>query len=191
MPIFPVDLESVARYVAMGHLHASCIEQQYEKTRVVYPGSPTAIDTKCVGARYFYLIDIDKNDLEVMKHEVETAAYWVTQKFFVYPDVEKKILDGIDNYLRALDDARIMPNISVTGYIGENEKQYLDSIAAMKERHAGRFQDLRVNVKIESWDKLITNPLIRNFVARTKELDDQLRQKVFEITFPVFSKAMK
>ncbi|MGD9379868.1 MAG: metallophosphoesterase family protein [candidate division WOR-3 bacterium] len=191
MPIFPVDLESVARYVAMGHLHASCIEQQYEKTRVVYPGSPTAIDTKCVGARYFYLIDINKNDLKVTKHEVEIAAYWVTKTFFVYPDIEKKILDDIDDCLRSLDDARVMPNILVAGYVGENEKQYLDSIAVMKESHASRFQDLRISVKIESWDKLITNPLIQNFIARTRELDDQLRQKVFEITFPVFSKALK
>lgn len=191
MPIFPVDLEGVARYVAMGHLHASSIDQQYEKTRVVYPGSPTAIDTKCVGVRYFYLVDIDEKDVRVEKHEVEIAAYWLTKTFFVYPGVEKKILDSIEDYLHGLDDGRVMPNVSVTGYIGGNEKQYLDSIAAMKKAHAGRFQDLRIKTEIQSWDKLITNPLIQNFVARTKELDDQLRQKVFEITFPVFSKALK
>ena len=84
-----------------------------------------------------------------------------------------------------------MPDITISGYIGENEKQYLESIATMKKGHAARFQDLRFDVEIRSWDKLMTNPLIQNFVARTKSLDDRLRQKVFEITFPVFSKALK
>ena len=191
MPIFPVDLEGVGRYAALGHLHASHIEQQYATTQVVYPGSPTAIDTKCVGARYFYLVDIDEKSIAVEKHEVEIATYWATKTFFVHPGVEDKILDGVEGFLRGLYDARVMPNITILGYIGENEKQYLESIATMKKTHAGQFQDLRINVEIQSWDKLMDNPLIQNFVARTKELDDRLRQKVFEITFPVFSKALK
>ena len=101
------------------------------------------------------------------------------------------ILDGIDDYLRNLEDARVMPNITVTGYVGEKEKQYLDLLSDIQQGHAGRFPELRINAEIQSWDKLMTNPLIRNFVARTEGLADELRLKVFEITFPIFSKALK
>jgi len=191
MPIFPADLENVARYVAMGHLHTSSIELQYDRTHVVYPGSPIAIDTKCVGARHFYLFDIDANELEIIKHEVEIAPYWVTKEFFVYPGGEQAILDGIQEYLRSLEDVRIMPNIMITGYIGEREKEYLKLLSGIQQGHAGRFPDLRINAEIQSWDKLMTNPLIQNFVVRTEGLGDELRLKIFEITFPIFNKALK
>lgn len=191
MPIFPVDLENVARYVAMGHLHTRCIELQYDGTRVVYPGSPVAIDSKCVGARHFNLLDIDENRMEMEKYEVEIAEYWLTKEFFVYPEVEKTILESIEDYLRNLDDPRVMPSITVTGYIGEKEKKYLDMLSGIQQNHADRFLDLRINAEVQSWDKLMTNPLIQNFVARTEGLNDVLRLKVFEITFPIFSKALK
>jgi DNA repair exonuclease SbcCD nuclease subunit len=191
MPVFPIDLENTARYVAMGHLHTNCIELQYEGTRAVYPGSPIAIDSKCVGMRHFYLLDIDENDMKVEKHEVEIAAYWLTKEFFVYPGVEKTILDGIEDYLRNIGDTRVMPSVTVTGYVGENEKEYLDLLSGIQKRHANRFQDLRINTDIQSWGTLMTNPLIQSFVARTGGLGDELRLKVFEITFPIFSKALK
>jgi DNA repair exonuclease SbcCD nuclease subunit len=191
MPMFPVDLENVARYVAMGHLHTRCIELQYEGTSAVYPGSPVAIDSKCVGVRHFYLLDIDENGMAIEKHDVEIAEYWLIKEFFVYPGIEKIILDGIEDYLRNLGDPRVMPSITVTGYIGEKEKKYLDTLSGIQQNHAGRFPDLRINTKVQSWDKLMTNPLIQNFVARTEGLNDVLRLKVFEITFPIFSKVLK
>jgi hypothetical protein len=77
------------------------------------------------------------------------------------------------------------------GYIGEKEKEYLDELSGIEKCNTDLFPDLRINVEIQSWDKLMTNPLVRNFVARTEELEDELRLKVFEITFPVFSKVLK
>lgn len=191
MPIFPADMENVARYVAMGHLHAGCIEVQYGRTRAVYPGSPVAIDSKCVGERHFYILDIDENDMVVQKHDVENAEYWLPKEFFVYPGIEKAVLDRIHGYLRDLDGSRVMPNITVRGYIGEKEKEYLDQLSGIEKSNADRFPNLRINAEIQSWDKLMMNPLVRNFVARTEELEDELRLKVFEITFPVFSKVLK
>jgi DNA repair exonuclease SbcCD nuclease subunit len=191
MPIFPVDLENVARYVAMGHLHTTCIELRYEKTRAVYPGSPLAIDSKCVGARYFFLLDIDENNLKAEKHEVEVAAYWLTKEFFVYPGVERTVLAGIEDHLRKISDARVMPNITVSGYIGEGEKEFLNLLAGIQKSHVNRFPDFRMSTGIQSWDKLMTNPLIQNFVKRTEGLGDELRLKVFEITFPIFSRLLR
>ena len=191
MPIFPVDLENIARYVTMGHLHTSSIELHYERTHVVYPGSPIAIDSKCVGPRHFYLLDIDENELQFKKYEVEIAPYWMAREFFVYPEGEKAILDGVQEYLRSLEDMRVMPNITVTGYIGEKEKEYLKLLSDLQQTHAERSPDLRLNAEIQSWDKLMTNPLIQNFVARTEGLADELRLKIFEITFPIFNKALK
>jgi hypothetical protein len=115
----------------------------------------------------------------------------VTKEFFVYPEGEKAILDGIQEYLHSLEDTRVMPNITVTGYIGEKEKEYLKLLSDLEQTHADRFPDLRLNAEIQSWDKLMSNPLIQNFVARTEGLADELRLKIFEITFPIFNRALK
>jgi hypothetical protein len=141
--------------------------------------------------RFFYVLDIDEKDMKIEKHEVEISGYWLKKNFFVYPGIEKTILGGIEEYLRSLDDARVMPNVTVTGYIGEKEKEYLDLLSDIKKNNTGRFADLRINAEIQSWDKLMANPLVQNFVARTEGLDDELRLKVFEITFPIFNKALK
>ena len=191
MPIFPIDLENVARYVALGHLHSRCLELQYESTRAVYPGSPIAIDSKCVDQRYFQLFKIDEKHLEMEKHVVDIAEYWVEREFYVYPGAEGMILQSIEEYLREVDNAKVMPNILVAGYIGGEEKGFLDQVTALQKGHAGKFEDLRINTHIQSWDRLMANPLVQNFVAKTAGLNDELRLKVFEITFPVFSKALK
>ena len=191
MPIFPADLEDIARYVALGHLHSRCIELQYKGTRAVYPGSPVAIDTKCVGARYFFVVDIDGKNMKIEKHLVEIAPYWLEKEFFVYPGIEKQVLDSIGVFLRDIQDARVMPNIKVRGYISEKEKEYLDLLSGIEKGSRSRFPEIRINAEIQSWDKLLTNPLVQRFAAATGGLDDELRMKVFEITFPIFSKALK
>lgn len=191
MPIFPIDLENVARYVALGHLHSRWLELKYQRTHVVYPGSPVAIDLKCVGQRCFQLLKIDEKHIEMERHSVTIAPYWVDREFCVYPGAEGTVLQNIEEYLREVDDAMVMPNILVAGYVGGEEKGFLDQLAAMQNTHAVKFEDLRINAEIQSWDKLMTNPLIQNFVTRTAGFDDELRLKIFEVAFPVFSKVLK
>jgi exonuclease SbcD len=191
MPVFPADLENAARYVAMGHLHSRCIELNYGKTRVVYPGSPTALDTKCVGERYFYLVHIDQKDLRMEKRAVEKATFWLAEDFFVYPQGEQQVLGRIEEFLQHIDDPRAMPHITVKGYIADKEKKYLDAFTDMKAKYAERFEDLRIQLEIQSLDRVMVNPLIRSFVTRTADLKNEVRMKVLEITFPVFSKLLK
>ena len=191
MPVFPADLENSARYVAMGHLHSRCIELKYGKTSVVYPGSPMALDIKCTGERYFYLVNIDQNDVRVEKHGVDKAAFWLVHDFFVYPQGEHEVLSQIETYLQHIDDQRIMPQITVRGFIGEKEKKFLDALIEIKKKHAAKFGDLRILPEIQSWDMVIANPLIRTFIAKTADLKDEVRMKVFEITFPIFSRVLK
>ena len=191
MPIFPVDLEGIGRYVALGHLHSRFIELRYKGTHVAYPGSPTSIDTKCLGIRSFQLVDIDEKRMEVEKHVVDIAPYYMTREFFVYPGIEETILREIENFITNIKETAIMPIVTVAGYIGGEEKRYLAVLSSMQESCKGRFEDFRMNVDVQSWDKLIANPLIQKFVAKTGGLRDELRLKIFEIAFPVFSKALK
>jgi DNA repair exonuclease SbcCD nuclease subunit len=191
MPVFPADLENTARYVAMGHLHSRSVELKYGKTHVVYPGSPIALDTKCVGERYFYLVSVDCSDLKLEKHGVDKAAFWLVKDFFVYPQVEQGVLDRIEEYLQHIDDPRIMPQITVKGFIGDKEKKFLDALIDIEKRHAAKFDKLIIQPEIQSWDRVMVNPLIRSFVAKTADLKDEVRMKVFEITFPIFSRLLK
>jgi len=191
MPIFPVDLQNIARYVAMGHLHTRSIELHYEGTHVVYPGSPISLDTKCEGERSFHLVDVDKDKVVIQKHGVEKAPYWLTREFFVFPQAEQAILNAVDGYLSSVDDPRVMPHVTVKGYITEKEKEYLNALTSIQQKYGARFQNLRFDRDIQSWDRVILNPMVQSFVAKTAGLDDRLRMKVFEICLPIFSKVLK
>ncbi len=191
MPIFPVDLQDVARYVAMGHIHAHSVMLRYEGTQVVYPGSPIALDTKCEGARSFRLVTVDRGSIEVQEHVIENAPYYLSKEFFVYPQAEASVLDAIEEFLRSIDDPCVMPRVVVQGYIGEKENDYLSALSSLHHKYESKFPNLRFDPEIQSWDTVLTNPMVRNFVAKTTDLDDDLRMKIFEICLPVFSKVLK
>lgn len=191
MPIYPANLENLARYVAMGHLHSRSIEMKYKGTNVIYPGSPIALDTKCVAERYFYFLDINKKELRIEPIKIEIAPYWLKKELFVFPGKEEKILNEIESHFADMDDPNIMPNIVINGFIGEKEKNFKNRIDEINKKYTRKFKDIRINIEIQSWDKIIQNRMVKNFVDKTMELDNALRMKIFEITFPIFSKVLK
>ncbi len=191
MPIFPPDLQDAARYVAMGHLHANHVDLTYGKTRVVYPGSPIALDKKCDSERSYALVEIDRARVEVKRCGVERAHYWLTREFFVYPDAEESILTDIEDFLEGIDDARIMPNVVVRGYIGDKERKYLDSLESVRKKFEKKFARLDFVPGIQTWERVLSNPIIKRFVARTDDLEDSIRLKVFEICMPIFDRVLK
>jgi len=191
MPIYPTNLENIARYVALGHLHSRNIEKKYKNTNVVYPGSPIALDTKCVDSRFVYFMDIDKKNLKIESIKVEISPYWSESEFFVFPGIENKILEDITSLLLKIDNQNVMPNITVKGFIAEKDKDFNSAISAIDNKFKEKFVEIRINADVGSWDKIIQNSMVKNFVEKTKEFDDTLRMKIFEITFPIFSKALK
>ncbi len=191
MPIFPADIQNLARYVAMGHLHSRFVELRHGGTRVIYPGSPVALDTKCEGERCFSLVEVDKDRVEIEQCSVENARYWMTKKFFVYPQAEQKILGSIEKFLDSIEDPRVMPRVMVIGYIAEKEKEYLGALVSMRGKYEKRFEKLDFESSIQSWEKVISNPMIQRFVAKTANLEDRVRLKVFEICLPIFSRVLR
>jgi DNA repair exonuclease SbcCD nuclease subunit len=191
MPIYPAHLEGIARYVALGHLHSRNIELRYGRTQVVYSGSPSALDTKCVVPRHFFTIEIDGAEVHVSKHRVEGALYWAEKEFFVFPDIEEKIIADVESFLKEIDASTAMPNIVIRGYPLASEKEFEDRIASEVTGLCKQFEDFRLQIEVQSWDVIIQNRMVRRFVSKTKELDDNLRTKVFEIAFPIFDKVLR
>lgn len=191
MPVYPANLENLARYIAMGHLHSRSIEKNYKNTKVVYPGSPIALDTKCEDKRYFYLINIDKENLKIERIKVDISPYWLRKELFVFPGNEQEILNEIESHLAGLDVVNIMPNIIIHGFIGEKDKDFKNKIDEIDKKFAGKFENMKTTINIQSWDHIIQNRMVKNFVQKTMELDNRLRIKVFEITFPIFSDILK
>ncbi|UCD06561.1 MAG: metallophosphoesterase [candidate division WOR-3 bacterium] len=191
MPIFPPDLQDTARYVAMGHLHANHVDLTYGKTRVVYPGSPIALDKKCDSERSYALVEIDRARVEVNRCGIERAQYWLTREFFVYPDAEERILTDIEEFLEGIDNLRIMPNVVVRGYIGDKETKYLECLESVREKFEKKFARLDFVPNIQSWERVISNPMVKRFIAKTNDLEDSIRLKVFEICLPIFDRVLK
>jgi len=191
MPVYPTNLENLARYIAMGHLHSRSIEKDYKNTKVTYPGSPIALDTKCEDKRYFYLINIDKKNLELERIMIDISPYWLRKELFVFPGNEEKILNEIESHLANLDVTNIMPNIIINGFIGEKDKDFKNKIDEIDKKFTKKFENMKITIDVQSWDHIIQNRMVKNFVQKTMELDNSLRIKVFEIAFPIFSDILK
>jgi len=191
MPIFPANLENRARYVALGHLHSKCIDKQYKKTRTVYPGSPIAVDTKCNQERLFSLVTIDKKQFTVDFIAVEDSPYWLSKEFFVFPGSEEQKLRELASFLVSVDKAIVMPNVIINGYIAQKDREFQQHINELEQKFKPKFADLHISNNVQSWDTIIEDRLVQNFVKKTQNLDDALRRKIHEIVFPIFSDALK
>jgi len=192
MPIYPANLENIARYVALGHIHSQTFSGTYQNTKAIYPGSPIALDTKCVGRRFAFYLEMDSAKLKVRPLEIEIAPYWEEKKFFVFPGIEDKVLKEIDKYLSVVDTRNAMPNIYIRGFIGESDRIFNHAINNLRDKYIKNFSDLRLTAdNIQSWDKIMQNPLAKKFIEKTDGLMDELRNKIFEITLPIFSEMVK
>jgi exonuclease SbcD len=188
MPIFPGNLENIARYVALGHLHARAIEKKYKKTLAVYPGSPIAVDTKCTQKRSCYIIVLDENKLEIKPFDIKISPHWEKKGFFVFPGNEASVFQNIETFLKGLIGQRVLPHLMVQGYSAENDRLFNEKIERIEHIYADNFEKIKIDRDVKSWDTIVQNPLVQNFVRKTEDLDDDLRMKIFEIVFPIFSK---
>jgi DNA repair exonuclease SbcCD nuclease subunit len=191
MPIYPANLEDIARYVAMGHLHSRSIETDYKTTKVVYPGSPIALDTKCTSERKFYFLDINKKKLQTKPIKLEFSPFWTEKEFCLFPGIESEILEEIESYLDHTDNQNSLPYVVLKGFIGESDKDFNTKVDSINQKFKEKFSNLKIHNEVHSWDRIYENHLVKNFVARTKNLDNTLRMKIFEITFPIFSDILK
>jgi exonuclease SbcD len=190
MPMYPAHFKDKARYVALGHLHSRYIEKKYGATKVVYPGSPIALDTKCTEQRRCALVSIDKEHLEVEQVPVEIAPYWHTKEIFVFPAIENEITQRLAKELEEIPK-KMLANIKIRGFIGSGESSFKKQITTTTQVFTNRFSDLKVDIRVNSWDSIIANPMVKRFVNKTMALDEKLRLKTYEIAFPVFCDILK
>jgi hypothetical protein len=93
--------------------------------------------------------------------------------------------------LSGINEKHMMPQIIINGFIGEKDNVFKNRITEISRNFLNKFQNLKTDVQIESWDKIIQNRMVKTFVQKTMNLDNTLRMKIFEISFPIFSKVLK
>jgi DNA repair exonuclease SbcCD nuclease subunit len=192
MPIMPSDLENVARYAALGHIHARSFDKQYRKTRAANPGSATALDVKCRTPRIFYRLDLDPERIGLSAVDILPAPYWQDEGFFVFPGREDKVLSEVRERLAGLDPKRIMPNLIVRGFLGEKGREFHARLKQILDAQASRFSELAFNDQdIKSWDQIINHPTVQKFLRRTEPLEDELKYKIYDLVLPIFSETIK
>lgn len=191
MPIFPENLKNRARYVALGHLHSRFTAVTYETTKVVYPGSPIALDTKCTTPRACALVNISEREIAIQRLEVDSATYWERRDFFVFPGNEDAILEGIHQFLKTADPRRIQPYITVQGYSGKGDKDYQRALDTIATHFRPTFKDFYLKPRIESWMNLMQHRMVQRFIQKTEYLEEPVRMKLYSIAFPILSKVLQ
>ena len=149
------------------------------------------IINKALNQRYYYMIDLEKNKLTIDAFEIDISPYWAKKDFFVFPGNEDPLLDHIENYLKELKGQPVMPNIIIRGYITGNDRAFNEKIMFIKDKYTPDFAEIRVEAEISSWNMIMQNQMVSDFVRKTADLDNDLRMKIFEIIFPIFSKTLK
>ncbi len=191
MPIFPQNLAGLARYIALGHIHSRSIEKKYNNTRVVYPGSPIALDIKCVGPRYVYLVELSKTELRIKPVLIEISPYWIIKEFFLFPGVEDAVVKEIDTFLNDIKNKNVMVNITIRGFCEESDKDFNERIEETEEKWRERFVKLEIIKDIQSWTSLLQNNQIKKFIEHTRGIEQNLRMKILELSLPIFSKMLR
>uniref|UniRef100_A0A7V3VUT3 Calcineurin-like phosphoesterase domain-containing protein n=1 Tax=candidate division WOR-3 bacterium TaxID=2052148 RepID=A0A7V3VUT3_UNCW3 len=187
MPIYPPDLKNHCRIALLGHIHSAYLELDYDKTKIIYPGAPISLNTKCRTPRKISLIEIDKKKIVVNSIEVDIAQFWKEMSYFVFPGNEEKVLNQIEQELNGFVGENILPSITVQGFIAGNEGEFKKEIIEIKERYRKEFMEIALDCnEIQSWDRVLKNPFVRKFVERTQHLPDELRMKIFQLIFPHF-----
>lgn len=185
MPIYPAEIENLCRCVLMGHIHSQYLNLNYIKTKAVYSGAPIALNTKCRLSRKIVLIKINEKELDISPLEVDIAPYWQEMNYFVFPGNEETIIKRIEQEIKELSNKNILPDININGYIHGSEVEFKESINQLIENFKDSFKDISLNCdNIRSWDRLLKNPFVQKFIERTSQLEDRLRMKILELTFP-------
>lgn len=191
MPIYPANLENLARYAALGHLHARSIEKKYGKTVVVYPGAPIALTTKCVTERSCCVLTIDHQSVSVKQAPVDIAPYYQRETFFVFAGNEEHIISKIEQRLSSLEPAHHIPDITIRGYTDKQDRDFNSMLDTLRAKFSSRFSRLNITNEVESWDAILEHPVVRRFVEKTKDTSEVVRMKIFETALPIFSKLLK
>lgn len=192
MPIYPAEIENLCRCVLLGHIHSTYIDLNYDKTRVVYSGAPIALNTKCRSPRKVVLIEIDEQKFNITPLEIDIAPYWQEMNYFVFPGNEELIINKIEAELRELSAKKILPAININGYIHSSEVEFKERINQIIEKFKSNFQDISFKCDdIRSWDRLLKNHFVQRFIEKTSKLEDKLRMKILELTFPHLDDILK
>lgn len=193
MPIYQAEIENLCRCALLGHIHSKHIEIQYKKAKVLYSGAPIAISTKCREPRRVLLVDIDDKRLEIIPIDIEIAPYWLELDYFVFPENEEKIISTLKQNIEELSNKNILLEINIHGYIAGSEVEFKTQINQVIKEFGGRFKKFpSVNCdRISSWDRFLKIPFVKKFVEKTSGLEDRLRMKILELTFPHIEEILK
>lgn len=186
MPIYPQELENLCRCALLGHIHSKYIELYYKKAKVIYPGAPIGLSMKCREPRKIALVNINEKNVEITPLTIDIAPYWQELDYFVFPDNEQTIINRLIQDIKKLSNKNIMIGININGYISGNENEFKTKVKQVIEEFKGSFKSppLLNCDKISSWDQFLKIPFVNKFVEKTSGLEDELRMKILELTFP-------
>lgn len=193
MPIYPAEIEKLCRCALLGHIHSKYIELDYKKAKVIYPGAPIGLSIKCREPRKVGLININDKEIEITPLNIEIAPYWQELDYFVFPGNEQTIINRLIQDIKKLSDKNILLGINIYGYIAGNENEFKTEVQQVIEEFKGSFKSppLLNCDKISSWDQFLKIPFVNKFVEKTSGLEDELRMKILELTFPYIEDIIK
>ncbi|MEO0127685.1 MAG: metallophosphoesterase [candidate division WOR-3 bacterium] len=192
MPIYPAEIENLARCVLLGHIHSTYIDLTYKKTKAIYSGAPIALSTKCRSPRKVALVDIDEKNCEIIPIEIDIAPYWQELDYFVFPGNEEIILNRLKQDIQNIYNKNIFPDIIINGYIEGSETEFKGEVNKIIADLCKNFPNFSLNCNnIRSWDRLLKNPFVKRFVEKTSGLEDNLRMKILELISPHLNDIVK
>jgi DNA repair exonuclease SbcCD nuclease subunit len=194
-PVYGSDLEDIdASYVAMGHYHAQHASFLHKGTVVCYPGTPIALTDKETGIRTVVAVTVDSvtGEVDIERLPVPLGIYNIRQDIEVFACAEEEALTLLEQSLTERADSRTSCTIRLRGNIHWLERDMNDRLAALRQKHTGRFAKLVLRNETVSYRSLIDErPLVRDFMARlaaNEDLDEETRARALALGLRAFDK---
>jgi len=185
MPIYRWDVDGKTRYLALGHYHSTFIHLSFNKTEVVYPGSPVATSRRSIGERFVALVSVESHGIvEIERVPVDISPYWRRVEWMVFPGNEEGLLEKIERDIQNLASEKVMLDGKVRGSIRVDETKFREDLRKIEEKSKALFNQINISCEIKHWGDLVESPVLALLVEKLRNMDcdESLKERALELT---------
>lgn len=194
MPIYSWDIAGKARYIGLGHFHIKFAEAEFDNTKVIYSGTPTAVSSSCVGKRKVVLLSLDKDfSFKYETLDVPGSYYWQEYEFNFLAGKEKEKINEIKTILEKEKNSHVKLNIKVSGIISIEEIDFKIILEKLQKDFENFYSDIKITNSAVSLSKVIDRPIVKDFIDRLENsnTNPEVKEKAYNLALTSFSKAIE
>ncbi len=195
-PIHPEDLRTIPfAYAALGHFHSRFRKIEEGDVTLCYPGSPTPITAAETGIRKAAMVNIETESGAVIVEEllIGTGDYYIKDELDLLPGLEENAFSRVVGFLAENRSDRAAATILLSGITQWSDALINEKVEGLKQSYASFYSSLEIVNGIQSYEGLMENALVKEFVGRLdgeEDIGDEIRRLAAALGLRAFDAAL-